>query len=59
MRRLNLAHAELRLVLYAMFGPAGVKMELFETDESDVKVVRDYFNPFPKDDSGGMRVLVK
>jgi cytochrome P450 len=56
---LNLAHAELRLILYGVFGPGGVDMELFETDESDVKVFRDYFNPFPRDDSKGVRVLVK
>jgi hypothetical protein len=42
-----------------MLGLRGVEMELFETDESYVKVVRDYFNPFPGDDSNGVRVLVK
>jgi cytochrome P450 len=56
---LNLAHAELRLILYSVFGPGGVEMELFETDESDVKVVHDYFNPFPRKDSKGVRVLIK
>jgi cytochrome P450 len=56
---LNLAHAELHLILYRVFGPGGVEMELFETDESDLKIVHDYFNPFPRVDSKGVRVLVK
>jgi hypothetical protein len=56
---LNLAHAELRLILYGVFGPGGVETELFETDESDVKVVWDYFNSFLRDDSKGVKVLAK
>jgi hypothetical protein len=56
---LNLVHAELLLILYGVLGLGGVGMELFETDESYVKVVRYYFNPFSRDDSNGARVLVK
>jgi cytochrome P450 len=56
---LNLAHAELRLVLYSVFRPGGVEMELFETNETDVEIVHDYFNPFPREDSKGVRVLIK
>lgn len=33
-------------------------MELFETDESDVKIEHDYFAPVPKHDSKGVRIRV-
>ena len=34
-------------------------LELFETDFSDVEFKHDYFLPFPRLDSEGIRVLVK
>jgi len=54
---INLAKAEIFLTLAAVFHR--FDMELYETDNSDVEVVHDYFNPAPKDDSKGVWVLVK
>jgi hypothetical protein len=34
-------------------------MELFETDRSDVDIVHDFFAPFARLDSKGVRVLMK
>ena len=55
----SLAHHELKFMLAALFRPGGPQLELFETDESDVEVVRDYFAGFARADSKGVRVLVK
>jgi cytochrome P450 len=54
---MNLAKAEIFLTMAAVFHR--FDMELFETDRSDVDVVHDYFNPSPKDDSKGVRVIIK
>lgn len=54
---INLAKAEIYLTLAAVFHR--FDMELYETDRSDVDIVHDYFNPSPKDDTKGVRVLVK
>ena len=56
---MNLAYAELYLVLATIFAPGRFHFELFETDESDVKVVHDFANTSPRLDSKGVRVLVK
>ncbi|KAF2707312.1 cytochrome P450 [Pleomassaria siparia CBS 279.74] len=63
---LNLAWAELYLCIAGVFSHFGSKdvkdtkdigvLELFGTDESDVKMVRDMFFPIPKDGSKGVRV---
>ena len=39
---LNPAHAELRLILYSVFGPGGVEVKLFETDETDMNFGRRF-----------------
>ena len=54
---MNLAIAEIYLTLAAVFHR--FDMELYDTDRSDVDIVHDYFNPSPKDDSKGVRVLIK
>jgi cytochrome P450 len=54
---MNLAKAEIFLTMAAVFHR--FDMELFETDRSDVEIVHDYFNPLPKDDSKGVRVIIK
>lgn len=54
---MNLAKAEIVLTLAAVFHR--FDMELYETDSSDVEIVHDYFNPSPKEDSLGVRVLIK
>lgn len=57
---MELAWAELYLAIAGLFGPdRRVEMSLFETDESDVEVVHDFFNPSPKLDSKGVRVMVE
>lgn len=33
--------------------------ELYETDFSDIELAHDYFLPFPKHDSKGVRVFAK
>ncbi|KAK3345528.1 cytochrome P450 [Neurospora tetraspora] len=55
----NLSMAEISLVLAVLFRPNGLGMELFETDESDVKHVHDFVVPLPKLDSLGVRVMVR
>lgn len=35
------------------------EFELYETDKSDVEFAHDFFLPFPKLDSKGVRVLVR
>lgn len=53
----NLAKVEIVLTLAAVLHQ--FDLELYETDQSDVEIVHDYFNPFPKDDSQGVRVIVR
>lgn len=56
---MNLAYAELFLTLGAMFSPGNVDLELFQTNRSDVDCMHDFFNPSPRLDSKGVRVLIK
>jgi cytochrome P450 len=51
-----LAQAEIYLTLAAVF--RRFDFELFQTDRSDIDVAHDFFNPSPKLDSKGLRVLV-
>ncbi|OJD34608.1 cytochrome p450 [Diplodia corticola] len=53
---LNLAGAEIPLALAAVFG-GRFGLELFETDRSDVDLKHDFFNPSPRLDSKGVRVV--
>ncbi|KAL3429624.1 cytochrome P450 [Aspergillus tetrazonus] len=54
---LNLAWCELYLVFAAFF--RFFDFELYETDFSDIELQHDFFLPFPKWDSKGVRVFVK
>jgi cytochrome P450 len=54
---INLAKAEIFLTLATVFHR--FNMELYETDWSDIEIVHDYFNPTPREDSKGVRVLVR
>jgi len=54
---LNLAWCEMYLVIASVFYL--FDFELYETDETDVKFTHDFFLPFPKLDSKGIRVFVK
>ncbi|KAL8890819.1 MAG: hypothetical protein Q9215_002045 [Flavoplaca cf. flavocitrina] len=53
----NFAIAELYLDLGMVF--RRFEFELFETDERDVKMVANYFAPFPEQGTNGVRVRVK
>ncbi|KAK8436054.1 cytochrome P450 [Phyllosticta citricarpa] len=55
--RTSLAMAELHLGLGTLFRK--YELELFETDESDVKMAHDFFIAAPKLDSKGVRVRVR
>ncbi|KAL1605273.1 hypothetical protein SLS60_004821 [Paraconiothyrium brasiliense] len=56
-----LAYTELYVMLDALFGEKGVgrRMELFETGAEDVECVHDFFNPSPRLDSKGVRVVFR
>jgi cytochrome P450 len=61
---MNLAYAEMYLVLANIFrwigseeGDVG-KLELWDTDESDVKMVADVLVPFVKEGSKGVRAII-
>ena len=55
-----LAYAELYIMLGTLFAPQGVgrQMKLFDTSIDDVKPVHDFFNPSPRLDSKGVRVVL-
>ncbi|WYZ45823.1 hypothetical protein EsH8_IX_000048 [Colletotrichum jinshuiense] len=54
---INLALAELHCTIAALF--TRFDFELFETDESDVRMAHAWLAPYPKLDSKGVRVRVK
>lgn len=54
----SLAYAELYLTIAFLFRPNGPAFELFETDESDVRIKHDYFLGLPKLESKGVRVKI-
>ena len=54
----SLAQAEMSLCLAMLYRPGGPKIELYETDESDIKHVHDLTMPLPKLDTKGVRVVV-
>ena len=56
---LNLAYAEFYLTLAAVFGPGSPRLELFQTDVTDVETKHDLFNTSPRLDSKGIRVVVE
>lgn len=56
----SLAWAELYLTVGTVFRPeGGPKLELFETDETDVLYNRDFYAAFPSPGTQGVRVMVK
>ncbi|KAI9724083.1 MAG: hypothetical protein M1812_000802 [Candelaria pacifica] len=57
---IHVAQAELYLTLSTLFNPNNnvPKMQLFETDPSDVEMEFDLLAPAPKRDSLGVRVLI-
>ncbi|KAF1963154.1 cytochrome P450 [Byssothecium circinans] len=55
---MNLAYLELNMTLAVIFRPGGPKLELFDTDESDIIQEHDYLIPLPKLNSKGLRIKV-
>jgi len=55
---MQLAYCELYLIMAALFVPGRFNFELFETDITDVEIVHDFFNPFHRMDSKGIRIKV-
>ncbi|KAI1419592.1 cytochrome P450 [Xylaria sp. FL1777] len=55
---INLAWAEMYIATATLFRPNGPRLALYETDESDIKIVRDYIMGFPKPEARGVRVAV-
>lgn len=55
---LNLAYAEFYLGLAAIFAPGRFKLNLYETDISDVETKHDFLNTSPRLDSKGIRVTI-
>ncbi|CZT49094.1 related to cytochrome P450 CYP3/CYP5/CYP6/CYP9 subfamilies [Rhynchosporium secalis] len=56
---INLAYAEMSMVMAALFCPKGPKLKLFATDERDADPACAFLLPLPKLDSKGIRVLVE
>lgn len=56
---INLAYAELYLTLATLYRPGGPRFEAWETDDSDLTVVHDFFAPYPRLDSKGVRMMIK
>ncbi|KAL9586172.1 MAG: hypothetical protein Q9212_001093 [Teloschistes hypoglaucus] len=54
----NLAYAELYLTTAMVFRPGAPRLQLFETGEEDVRIVRDVVIGLPKAESRGVRVRV-
>lgn len=52
--------AEINLVIASLFqnDAVGMRMELFDTDESDVEQAHDFMIPMPRLDSKGVRVRI-
>jgi hypothetical protein len=55
----SLALAEMSLVLAVLFRPGAPNLELFKTDESDVKQVHDFIIPLPRLSTKGVRVVIR
>nr|A0A0P0ZEA9.1 RecName: Full=Stellatic acid synthase; AltName: Full=Cytochrome P450 monooxygenase Stl-P450; AltName: Full=Stellatic acid biosynthetis gene clusters protein Stl-P450 [Aspergillus stellatus]BAT32890.1 stellatic acid synthase [Aspergillus stellatus] len=55
---MNLAYAQIYWGLAVMFRPGGPRLELYETNESDIRPVLDFLGPLPKSGSRGLRVTV-
>jgi hypothetical protein len=49
--------AEMSLILAVLFRKAGSRLEVFETDESDVTLVHDFLIPLPRLSSKGVRAI--
>ncbi|RAK82730.1 cytochrome P450 [Aspergillus fijiensis CBS 313.89] len=55
----NLAMAEMSLILAVLYRPNGPKLELYETDETDVIQAHDFMIPLPKVTTKGVRALIR
>lgn len=57
--RCSLAWAELFIATAMLFRPGGPKMALYDTNETDIKIVRDYIMGFPEPRAGGIKVKIQ
>ncbi|KAE8412288.1 cytochrome P450 [Aspergillus pseudocaelatus] len=55
---INLAMAEISLILAVLYRPNGLKLGVYETDKTDVIAVHDFMIPMPKLTSKGVRILI-
>jgi len=59
---MNLAYSEMFLTLGTLLRPVergGLEWELYNTSAADIETVHDFFNPSPRMESQGLRVLVR
>ncbi len=54
----SLAYAELYLTAAALFAPGRFDLTFFETTIEDVETAHDFFNPFPRQESKGIRMQI-
>lgn len=54
----SLAYAELNMTVATLMRPAGPRLRLFQTDESNIVPAHDFLIPLPKLDTKGVRVTV-
>ncbi|KAE8380237.1 cytochrome P450 [Aspergillus bertholletiae] len=54
----NIAWMQLYFALSQLYRPGGPDIELFESDDTDVRLVHGYVFPQPRLDSPGVRVLI-
>lgn len=47
------------LILAVLYRAGGPELELYETDESDVKHIHDFLIPLPKVSTKGVRALIR
>ncbi|CAN8097128.1 unnamed protein product [Discula destructiva] len=55
---MNLAMAEMSLILAVLYRPGGPEFQLYETDQSDILHTHDFLIPLPKINTLGVRALI-
>ncbi|KAL9105017.1 MAG: hypothetical protein Q9163_000114 [Psora crenata] len=55
----DLAYCQMYLAIAALFAPDRFRFRLFETGLEDIETAHDFYNPSPRVDSKGVRVLVE
>lgn len=55
----SIAWMQMYFALSQLYQPGGPDIELFESDETDVRLAHGYIFPQPRLDSPGVRVLIR